>query len=417
MRIAFFDCFSGASGDMLLGSLLDAGLALEALEADLARLAVDGYHLVAQRVTRHGLSGTHLRVIAEPVVRPARTLPAIERIFSESTLPRRVQTRSLSVFRRLAQAEAAVHGTTVDQVHFHELGAVDSLVDIVGFVCALDRLGIEALYSSPLTLGGGSVQTEHGRLPAPAPATLALLAQVSAPTVPGPAQTELLTPTGAALLTEFATFDRPSMTIQSIGYGFGTKEFHWPNALRVWLGETFPDALSAEGDQAVELACNLDDSTGEALGYAMDRLLQAGALDVWFTPIQMKKNRPATKVSVLCRPQDADRLAMLLLRETPTLGVRRHFVSRSKASRVVHQVDTPWGPVRVKVKTLAGDAVSASPEYDDCSRLAAEAEVPLREVMEAARSALWQKRQTDRQSPDEHEQRQQGPSRTRTSLP
>ncbi|HSR30974.1 MAG TPA: LarC family nickel insertion protein, partial [Anaerolineae bacterium] len=200
MRIAFFDCFSGASGDMLLGSLLDAGLALEALEADLARLAVGGYHLVAHHVTRHGLSGTHLRVVAEPGERPARTLPAIERIFSESALPQPVQTRSLSVFRRLAQAEAAVHGTTVDQVHFHELGAIDSLVDIVGFVCALDRLGIEALYSSPLTLGGGTVQTEHGRLPAPAPATLALLAQVSAPTVPGPAQTELLTPTGAALL-------------------------------------------------------------------------------------------------------------------------------------------------------------------------------------------------------------------------
>ncbi len=387
VTIAYFDCFSGASGDMLLGSLLDAGLSLEDLQADLSRLGIGGYRLTAQRVTRQGLSGTHLLIRLEADERPVRTLPAIERILGTSELPKQVRARSLSVFTRLAQAEAAVHGTDVDQVHFHELGAVDSLVDIVGFVCALERLGIGAIYSSPLTVGGGTIHTEHGRLPAPAPATLALLAQVGAPAVPGPAQTELLTPTGAALLTEFATFEQPAMAVQKVGYGFGTKEFAWPNALRVWLGKPLSGPPFLEGDQVALLACNLDDVTGETLGYVMDHLLTAGALDVWFTPIQMKKNRPATLVSVLCQPQQADALSALLLRETPTLGVRRQALSRTKASREVRQVETPWGPVRVKVKLLAGEAIATSPEHEDCARLAAQAGVPLFEVVGAARQA------------------------------
>jgi uncharacterized protein (TIGR00299 family) protein len=383
--IAFFDCFSGASGDMLLGSLLDAGLPLQDLEADLARLGVGGYRLTAPRVTRRGLTGTHLRVLAETDDRPARNMPAIEQIVSGSDLPERVKGQSLTVFRRLAHAEATIHGTSVDRVHFHEIGAVDSLVDIVGFVCALERLEIATVYSSPLPLGSGSIQTEHGRLPAPAPATLALLAQARAPTVPGPVEAELVTPTGAALLTEFATFVRPPMTIQAVGYGFGTREFDWPNALRVWLGQTPSPSTKLEGDQVVQLASNLDDTTGEALGYVMERLLEAGALDVWFTPIQMKKNRPATQLSVLARLEDADALASLLLSETPTLGVRRQVFSRDKARREFEEVDTPWGPVRVKIKTLRGKVVAVSPEYDDCARLAVDAGIPLTEIIEVAR--------------------------------
>jgi uncharacterized protein (TIGR00299 family) protein len=386
VEIAYFDCFSGASGDMLLGSLLDAGLPLQDLEADLALLGVGGYRLAAPRVTRRGLTGTHLRVLAETDGRPARNMPAIEQIVSGSDLPEAVKRQSLAVFRRLAHAEATIHGTSVDQVHFHEIGAVDSLVDIVGFACALDRLEIAAVYSSPLPLGSGSIQTEHGRLPAPAPATLALLAQACAPTVPGPVEAELVTPTGAALLTEFATFTRPPMTIQAVGYGFGTREFDWPNALRVWLGQSPSPSTHLEGDQVVQLASNLDDTTGEALGYVMDRLLAAGALDVWFTPIQMKKNRPATQLSVLARPEDADALAFLLLSETPTLGVRRQVFSRDKARREIQEVDTPWGPVRVKIKyLLQGNFVAASPEYDDCARLAINAGIPLTEVIQVAR--------------------------------
>jgi uncharacterized protein (TIGR00299 family) protein len=386
MRVAYFDCFSGASGDMLLGCLLDAGLSLDDLRADLAKLDVGGYQLDAERVTRHGLTGTHLRVVADAGERPARTMTAIERIIGNSDLPERVKTQSLAVFQRIARAEAAIHGTTTEDIHFHEIGAVDSLVDIVGFVCALERLGISAVYSSPLTLGGGTIQTEHGRLPAPAPATLALLAEVSAPTVPGPAQTELVTPTGAALLSEFAIFERPSMAVQAVGYGFGTKEFDWPNALRVWLGESLSQPATELSDQVVELSCNLDDATGETLGYVLERLLAAGALDVWFTSIQMKKNRPATQVSVLTQPEDADRLSDILLEETPTLGVRQQLLSRHKANREIREVDTPWGIVRVKIKILQGNAVAASPEYDDCARLAAETGVPLAKVMAAAQN-------------------------------
>lgn len=390
MRIAYFDCFSGASGDMLLGSLLDAGLDLDELRSDLARLGIGGYQLEAEPVTRHGLSGTHLRVRLGTEDRPARTLPNIERILRDSTLPESAKARSLRVFTRLARAEARVHGTTIDQIHFHELGAVDSLVDIVGFVCALDRMSIEAVYSSPLTLGGGTVQTEHGRLPAPAPATLALLAEVGAPTVPGPAMTELLTPTGAALLTEFATFTRPAMTVHAVGYGFGTKEFDWPNGLRVWLGETLAASRLPEEDRVVRLSCNLDDATGAMLAYALEQLLAAGALDAWFAPIQMKKNRPATMLSVLCRPEDARELAALILRETPTLGVRYHAESRFKATRETRHADTPWGTVRVKLKLLDGEMISASPEYEDCAALARRAGVPLAEVMEAARASSSQ---------------------------
>jgi pyridinium-3,5-bisthiocarboxylic acid mononucleotide nickel chelatase len=387
MKLAHFDCFSGASGDMLLGSLLDAGLDFDDLQADLARLSMGPYRLVADKTKRKGLTGTHLRVIPGSADWPARNLPSIAKIVEASDLPDGVKSRSMAVFRRIARAEAAIHGTTIDEVHFHEIGAVDTLVDVVGFVCALRRLQVEAVYSSPLTLGGGTIQTEHGRLPAPAPATLAILAEVGAPTVPGPAATELVTPTGAALLAEFARFERPALNLRSVGYGFGTKEFDWPNALRVWLGETPPSPPAPDQDEAILLACNLDDASGEVLGYTLDRLLQAGALDAWFTPIHMKKNRPATQLSVLARPEDAARLAALMLRETPTLGVRQLALSRTVAQREFSTVETPWGPVQIKLKFLQGRAVSASPEYDDCARLAQQAGVPLQAVIAAAQQA------------------------------
>ncbi len=385
--IAYFDCFSGASGDMLLGSLLDAGLSLDELQADLARLGVGGYRLAAERVTRRGLTGTHLHVELDPGQRPARHPSDVEAIVGGSGLPPRVVERSLAVFRRIARVEAAIHGTRVEEVHFHEIGAVDSLIDIVGFVGGLERLGVEEVYASPLPLGSGTIETEHGRLPVPAPATLALLAEAGAPTLPGPGAGELVTPTGAALLAELATFERPAMTLMAAGYGFGTRETRWANALRVWLGEPLAPADGTEAAQVVELACNLDNASPEVLGYVLEQLLAAGALDAWFTPIQMKKNRPAVKLSVLARPEDQAGLADLLLRETPTLGVRYQALSRTTAGREVRSVETPWGEVRVKVKLLAGRAVAAAPEYDDCARLAAGAGVPLEQVMEAARRA------------------------------
>jgi pyridinium-3,5-bisthiocarboxylic acid mononucleotide nickel chelatase len=236
-RIAYFDCFSGASGDMLLGALLDAGLSLDDLRADLAALDLSGYELQLARQVSHGLSGSRLDVLDQRHDQPARNLPAVRVLLESSKLAPEVIAASLQVFQRLAEAEAAVHGTTVDEVHFHEVGAVDTLVDIVGFCAGIRRLGIERLYASPLPLGGGTILTAHGLLPLPAPATLALLTSARAPIVPSDAQAELVTPTGAALLSTLAEFERPAMNLDRVGYGFGAKEFPWANVLRVWIGE------------------------------------------------------------------------------------------------------------------------------------------------------------------------------------
>jgi len=387
VKIAYLDCFSGASGDMLLGALLDAGLDLEALRRELAKLPLEGYELALESQVRHGLRGTKFDVLLLHPCAQDRHLADIEALIEGSALSPEVKSRSLSTFRHLARAEARVHGTSVDKVHFHEVGAVDSIVDVVGFVAGLGLLQVEALYSSPLTLGGGTVHTEHGLLPAPAPATLEILAEAGAPTRRHPqAETELLTPTAAALLAELAAFRYPPMTIEAVGYGLGTKELDWPNAVRIWLGEAAPPA-EEDRDEVVLLECNLDDATGEILGYALEECLAAGALDVWFTPIQMKKNRPGVKFSLLATPDLVPALSELLLRETSTLGVRYTVCQRRKAARRTRRVKTPWGEVRLKEKILDGKVVTRSPEYEDCARLARAAGVPLAEVYEAARWA------------------------------
>lgn len=388
-NVAYFDCFSGASGDMLIGSLLDAGLEKDALAEALAPLAVSEYEIAVERCQQHAVTGAKFSVHVNLVEQPHRHLSDIEKILSSSTLPQADIDRSLAIFRRLARAEATVHGTTIEDVHFHEVGAVDSIVDVVGFVIGLRLLGVQQVYASPLSLGSGFIHSAHGRLPVPAPATLEILSEAGAPTVPSDAQTELVTPTGAAILCEVAEFRRPPMRIRRVGYGFGSKSLPWPNAVRVWLGESAsvggPTPADAGGqDSVIELACNIDDMTGEALGFSMERLFGAGALDVWFTPIQMKKNRPAVKVSVLARPQDGETLSRLLLTETSTLGVRRHAWQRDIAQRDYVEVATPWGSVRVKQKMLDGQAISAAPEYEDCARLAREAGVPITRVFEAA---------------------------------
>jgi uncharacterized protein (TIGR00299 family) protein len=248
--VAYFDCFSGASGDMLLGALLDAGLRLEDLRKDLAALDLTGYELCIDRKVSHGITGTNLRVVDAAEVQPARHLSLVREIIAGSALPDDVKADSVRVFERLAQAEAAIHGVGVEDVHFHELGAVDTLVDIVGFCSAVHRLELEALYASPLPLGSGTIVTAHGLLPVPAPATLALLAEVGAPTRPSPGPGELVTPTGAAILSTLATFAQPPMCVTRVGYGLGTKEFPWANALRVWLGTTGGDAQVARAHES-----------------------------------------------------------------------------------------------------------------------------------------------------------------------
>jgi uncharacterized protein (TIGR00299 family) protein len=383
---AYFDCFSGASGDMLIGALLDAGLPLDALRAELNKLALSGYALSAERRQQHGLMGTKFHVQVDLSEQPHRHLSDIEAILAGSHLPDADIARSLAVFGRLARAEAKVHGTSIEHVHFHEVGAVDSIVDVVGFVVGLRLLKVEAVFCSPLALGSGFVETEHGRLPVPAPATAEILAEAGAPTRPSDAGVELLTPTGAALLCELATFCQPAMRPSAIGYGFGSRQLPWINAVRVWLGEP-SEMVNGNGPDTPEavigLECNIDDMTPEQLGYVLGRLLEAGALDAWFTPIQMKKNRPAVMLSALARPADSGRLSQLLLSETSTLGVRYQRYQRDIAERETVTVSTPWGPARAKLKRLAGGVVSAAPEYEDCALLARQAGIPIGRVYEA----------------------------------
>jgi uncharacterized protein (TIGR00299 family) protein len=386
-HIVYFDCFTGAGGDMLLGALLDAGLSLERLQDELDKLQLEGYELKLERQVRHGIAGSKLHVRDTLDTHPARHPQDVYALIKNSSLPPEVKARSRAVFARLARAEASVHGIPEEEIHFHEVGAVDSVVDVVGVVAGLYALDVAAVYASPLPLGSGFIEIEHGRLPVPAPATLALLSEVGAPTVPHPAQTELITPTAAAILAELARFQRPPMKVQAVGIGFGDKKFPWPNGLRVWLGEPFHPARP-EADQVVLLECNLDDATGEALGYTMERLFAAGALDVWFTPIFMKKNRPATKLSVLAPAGEAETLGLLLLRETPTLGLRiTPPLHRWKTGRQIQEVQTTWGAVRVKRKLFGDEVIAVAPEYEDCARIAREHGVPLAEVYAVARLA------------------------------
>jgi uncharacterized protein (TIGR00299 family) protein len=382
--LAYFDCFSGISGDMALGALIDAGAPLDALREQLGRLGLAGYRLEVEEYRDHGLRGAQARVVLEAADQPRRRLSDILALLDASRLDRAVVEHAAAVFRRLARAEAAVHGVEVEAVHFHEVGAVDAIVDVVGTVAALRLLGVDRVYASALPLGGGTVQTEHGPLPLPAPGTLALLAEAGAPTRPLEAGRELVTPTGAALLAELATFEQPPMAVQKVGYGFGRLRLPWPNCLRVWLAEARPGPGGR--DQVVLLEANLDDSTPELLGYGMERLFAAGALDVYFQPLQMKKNRPGVLLGVIARPEDAERLAALILAETTTLGVRSARLERQIAARRESVVETPFGPVKVKVKQVAAQTVVA-PEYEDAARVAREQGVPLAEVYRAVQRA------------------------------
>ena len=381
--IAYLDCYSGISGDMTLGALVDAGLAIDELRAAVGHLPIGGYELTAEPVVSKGISGTRVSVtVAE--AQPQRHLSDVLDLIERCGLPDSVRATASNVFRRLAEAEAKIHGEPVERVHFHEVGAVDALVDVVGAVWGFDRLGVEHVFVAPLPTGSGKVRSAHGLIPVPAPATLELARQANAPIVPSPVESELVTPTGAALAVELGEFRQPPMTVERVGYGFGRKEMPWANALRLWLGQ--PVGASAAQDDVSLLETNVDDSTPELLGAAMERLLEAGALDVYFTPIQMKKNRPATKLAAICLPEKEPEIARLLLAETSTLGVRVQRLHRYKAERWVERVETPWGSVAVKIKSFEGRR-TAAPEYDDCLRVARESGVAVAEIYQAARAA------------------------------
>jgi pyridinium-3,5-bisthiocarboxylic acid mononucleotide nickel chelatase len=383
MKIAYFDCIAGASGDMLLGALVDAGLPLETLREKLAALKLgDEFELKAQKVSKNGFGATKVDVLVHEH-QHGRHLAEIEGIIQKSSLPGHFQEKAIDMFRRLAEVEAGIHGKPVAQVHLHEVGGVDTIVDVVGTILGLEALGVEQVYGSPLPLGRGFVKGAHGQIPLPAPATVALLKGV--PVRGSEIEMELVTPTGALLLSTLcvAFGPLPAMTLTGQGYGAGGRDLPIPNVVRLLLGEQ----AGRQGtcvETLVLLETNVDDNSAEINGYVMEKLFAAGALDVFFTPIQMKKNRPATLISVLCRPADMDALEMILFRETSTLGVRRQPMERRCLERTSETVDTPYGPVRVKVARLPDGSTKRAPEYEDCKRAAETHSVPLRMVYDAA---------------------------------
>jgi pyridinium-3,5-bisthiocarboxylic acid mononucleotide nickel chelatase len=388
-RVAYFDCFSGASGDMILGALLDAGLSFESLRQEVGKLALPGgaFELKAERVQRAGFAATKLDVIVRESPHH-RSLSEVLEIVRGSGLPEADRGHVESVFRALGEVEAKVHGSSVEAVELHEVGAVDALVDVTGCVVGLRLLGVQDIYVSPLPMGHGEGKSSHGGMPLPAPATLELMARVGAPVVEGEGpRGEMVTPTGAALLTTLGRFQRPAMRIEKVGIGAGGRDpADRPNVLRLWLGETEP-----AGKRMRLIETNIDDMSAELLAYTQESLLARGAADVWFTSIQMKKSRPAVMLSVLCRePLEAD-LVNVLLQETSTLGVRVRDVSRYEAEREEFEFESSLGPAAVKVKRLPGEAPRVAPEYDVCRRIAQEKSLPLMEVYRIVAAEAEQK--------------------------
>ncbi len=383
MTILYLDCHAGISGDMTVGALLDLGVPLEHLRAELARLGLPpgSYELSTSRTERHHVAALKFEVAVHDH-HTHRHYTGIDDMIAASGLSEGVKERARAIFWRLAEAEALVHGVAIDEVHFHEVGAVDSIMDIVGTAICLEYLGVDAVYSGALPLGSGFVETSHGRLPVPAPATAELLKGLPVHGECGPG--ERVTPTGAAIVATLSSGfgKRPAMLLEKTGCGAGGKDFpDCPNILRVFLGRSVETAGHA--DEVIVVEANIDDSTPEVLGYAMERLLEAGALDVFFTPIQMKKNRPGVMVSFLCRTGQLDQLAELLLIETSAIGLRWYRAGRIILQRRSIEQQTEFGTVRFKqVFDNSGKLLRATPEYEDCRRIARERNIPCREVME-----------------------------------
>ena len=378
MRTAYFDCIAGASGDMMLGALVDAGLPAPQLEAELAKLHLKDFHLHINRVSKNAFSAVKVDVHVHDDA-PERHLADIRGVVEGSHLSDRVKETAIRIFTRICEAEAAIHDSTVEKVHLHEVGGVDAIVDVCGTLAGLEALGIEQVRVSPFPLGRGFVTGAHGQIPLPAPAALALMK--GCPVTGTRIDAELVTPTGAAVLSEVAAGfgPIPALTLDAIGYGAGSNDHEIPNVLRLIIGE----AVGTSGlltETLVQLETNLDDESPELVGHLAGHLLEAGALDVSVIPAQMKKGRPGVLLQVLAKPQHADALQHLLFHESSTLGVRRQEVQRDSLPRRSESVDTKFGRIRVKIATLPGGQSRVTPEYEDCRQAAAESATPLREI-------------------------------------
>ena len=389
MTLAYFDCFSGISGDMTLGALVDAGVSIDVLRAELAKLNLPGYALKVEKVKRSGIAATKVHVVIDQVDQKSRHLADILNIIEASALSPTVKEKSSRMFSRLADAEAKVHGTTPDKIHFHEIGAVDSIVDNVGAVIGLELLGITHIMASAINVGSGTVKTAHGMLPIPAPATAELLAGI--PFYQSPTQFELTTPTGAVIISTFGSSfgPMPPMKINRIAYGAGDKDFPGhPNVLRLMIGE--PVAAYDE-DTSIVIETNIDDMNPQVYDYLIEKLMQQGAHDVYLTPIIMKKGRPAILLSVLTDKAKTDVVLDTIFRETTSIGVRIQEVKRKKLGREIKIVDTMYGNVRIKISKQGDEILSATPEYEDCRRIAEEKQIPLKQIIEEAKNQFSRK--------------------------
>ncbi len=381
MKIAYFDCFSGISGDMTLGAIVANGLPIETLSAEIAKLGLSGYELKAMPVVKKGISATKVDVIIHEK-QVFRHLAKIIEIIENSILNEIVKKNSISVFQRLGEAEAKVHGIPIEKVHFHEVGALDAIIDIVGSCVGLHLLGIEKIYASRLNVGTGFVKSEHGVIPVPAPATVELCKGI--PTYSTEIQKELVTPTGAALITTLATHfgTMPTLRLTSAGYGAGNADLDGQaNVLRILIGESVE---TQETDTVTVIETNIDDLNPQVYDYLMERLLASGALDVYHTPIQMKKNRPAVVLTVLAKPSDLDKLTEIIFSETSTFGIRNYQTQRQILKRELIPVKTQYGEIRIKTGSLNGKILSATPEYEDCKKLATQHNVPLKIIQQSA---------------------------------
>ena len=384
MKLAYFDCFSGISGDMTLGALVDAGVSLDRLREQLRGLEILGWEISSEKVWKNGMSSTYVKVKTEDQSEH-RSLSAILDILQKSKLSPRVREQAAAIFRKLGEAEATVHDVLIEKIHFHEVGAVDAIVDIVGACIGFDALGIEQFACSPLNVGGGTAKMAHGVLPVPAPATAKLLQ--GKPTYSNGVQKELVTPTGAAIVAALCTSfgPQPPMTVSAIGYGAGSADLEGqPNVVRIMIGEAAEKAVAGFDEEIAVIEANLDDMNPQIYGYFLEKALAAGALDVYTTPVQMKKNRPGTLLTVLCKPQDTNTLMSLIFAETTTFGARTYRAQRRTLPREFVSVATNYGEVRIKISRVNGRILHVAPEYDDCRKLAVEQNVPLQRVISEA---------------------------------
>lgn len=385
MTIAYFDCFSGISGDMTLGALVDAGTNIDTLRSELARLQLSGYQVKSEKVKRSGIAATKVHVIIAHEEHHARNLASILDIIDRSSLSTTIKQKSGMVFKKLAEAEAKVHGTAIEHIHFHEVGAIDSIVDIVGSIICLELLGISQIMSSAVNVGSGTVQTSHGLLPVPAPATAELLKGI--PFYESAVKYELTTPTGAAIISTLSTSfgSLPPMNVDCIAYGAGDKNFpNSPNTLRIMVGEF---VASYEEDTSIVIETNIDDMSPQIYDFVIERLIQQGAQDVYLTPIIMKKGRPAILLSVLTDRSKTPAILDTLFRETTSIGVRIQEVGRKKLTREIKYVDTIYGKLRIKISRRGDEILTITPEYEDCRKIAEERQIPLKHILEEAKKA------------------------------